>query len=47
VPVPETGSIHRLHDTSGDDLGVIEHPAANVEPADVDIAGCGRRNAGP
>lgn len=26
---------YRLHDTTGDDLGVIEHPAPNVEPGDV------------
>ncbi len=26
---------YRLHDTVGDDLGVIEHPAPNVEPGDV------------
>jgi hypothetical protein len=30
-PVP----IHRLHDTAGDDLGLIEHPAPNVDPGDV------------
>ena len=23
---------YHLHDTTGDDLGMIEHPAANVEP---------------
>ena len=26
---------YRLHDTTGDDLGLIEHPAPNVEPSDV------------
>ena len=26
---------YRLHDTTGDDLGVIEHPAPNLEPGDV------------
>lgn len=26
---------YRLHDTTGDDLGTIEHPAPNVEPGDV------------
>ena len=26
---------YRLHDTTGDDLGLIEHPAPNVEPGDV------------
>jgi hypothetical protein len=29
--VPE----YRGHDTTGDDLGRIEHPAPNVEPGDV------------
>jgi hypothetical protein len=28
-------SIYRLHDTTGDDLGLLEHPAPNVEPGDV------------
>ena len=27
--------IYRLHDTSGDDLGLLEHPAPNLEPGDV------------
>ena len=31
-----------LHDTSGDDLGLIEHPAPNVEPGDVVVLGDGR-----
>lgn len=26
---------YRVHDTTGDDLGLIEHPAPNVEPGDV------------
>jgi hypothetical protein len=26
---------NRLHDTTGDDLGLIEHPAPNVGPGDV------------
>jgi hypothetical protein len=26
---------YRLHDTTGDDLGLSEHPAPNVEPGDV------------
>jgi hypothetical protein len=30
-PVPT----YRVHDTVGDDLGVIVHPAPNVEPGDV------------
>jgi hypothetical protein len=27
-------SWYRLHDTTGNDLGLIEHPALNVEPGD-------------
>jgi hypothetical protein len=27
--------VYRLHDTAGDDLGLLEHPATNVEPGDV------------
>ena len=27
--------LYRLHDTAGDDLGLLDHPAANVEPGDV------------
>lgn len=27
--------IYRLQDTSGDDLGLLEHPAPNLEPGDV------------
>jgi hypothetical protein len=30
-PVPT----YRLHDTTGDDLGLLEHPAPNLEPSDV------------
>jgi hypothetical protein len=26
---------YRLHDATGDDLGLIEHPAPNIEPGDV------------
>jgi hypothetical protein len=26
---------YRLHDTTGDDLGLLEHPAPNLEPGDV------------
>ena len=33
---------HRLHDTTGDDLGLIEHPAPNVEPGDVLMLADGR-----
>ncbi len=28
---------YRVHDTTGDDLGTIEHPAPNVEPGNVVI----------
>jgi len=28
-------AIYRLHDTAGDDLGLLEHPAPNLEPGDV------------
>jgi hypothetical protein len=34
--------IYRLHDTTGDDLGLLEHPAPNVEPGDVVMLGDGR-----
>jgi hypothetical protein len=34
--------IYRLHDTTGDDLGLIEHPAPNVEPGDVVMLDDGR-----
>ena len=27
--------IYRLHDTTGDDLGLLEHPAPNLGPGDV------------
>jgi hypothetical protein len=33
---------YRLHDTTGDDLGLIEHPAPNVEPGDVVVLDDGR-----
>jgi hypothetical protein len=36
-PVPT----YRIHDTTGDDLGV-EHPASNVEPGDVVVLPDGR-----
>jgi hypothetical protein len=26
---------YRLHSTAGDDLGLLEHPAPNLEPGDV------------
>jgi hypothetical protein len=31
-----------MHDTTGDDLGVLEHPAPNVEPGDVIVLPNGR-----
>ena len=34
--------IYRLHDTTGDDLGLLEHPAPNVEPGDVVVLPDGR-----
>ena len=34
--------IYRLHDTTGDDLGTLEHPAPNLEPGDVVILTDGR-----
>lgn len=33
---------YRLHDTTGDDLGVLLHPAPNVEPGDVIALADGR-----
>ena len=33
---------YRLHDTTGDDLGTVEHPAPNVEPGDVVVLTDGR-----
>ena len=33
---------YRLHDTTGDDLGVLEHPAPNIEPGDVVVIPDGR-----
>jgi hypothetical protein len=33
---------YRLHDTTGDDLRLIEHPASNVEPGDVVVLPDGR-----
>jgi hypothetical protein len=35
-------SIYRLHDTNGDDLGLLEHPAPNLEPGDVVVVADGR-----
>jgi hypothetical protein len=45
---PEAGrysahmSIYRVHDTTGYDLGLLEHPAANLEPGDVVVVADGR-----
>jgi hypothetical protein len=33
---------YRLHDTTGEDLGLIEHPAPNGEPGDVVMLPDGR-----
>lgn len=33
---------YRLHDTTGDDLGVVGHPAPNIEPGDVIVLADGR-----
>ena len=30
-----TMSVYRLHDTTGADLGSLDHPAPNLEPGDV------------
>jgi urease accessory protein UreE len=37
-----TVSIYRLHDTTGEDLGLLEHPAPNLEPGDVVVVADGR-----
>ena len=34
--------LYRLHDTTGDDLGLLEHPAPNLEPRDVVVVADGR-----
>ena len=36
---------YRLHDTTGEGLGLIEHPAPNVEPGDVVMLPDGTRGA--
>jgi hypothetical protein len=33
---------YRVYDTTGDDLGLVEHPAPNVEPGDVVVLPDGR-----
>ena len=33
---------YRLHDTTGDDVGLLEHPAPNLEPGDVLVLADGR-----
>jgi len=35
-------AIYRLQDTTGDDLGLLEHPAPNLEPGDVVVVADGR-----
>lgn len=39
---PAVSSVYRLHDTTGDDLGLLEHPAPNLEPGDVVVLADGR-----
>jgi hypothetical protein len=34
--------VYRLHDTAGDDLGPLRHPAPNLEQGDVLILSDGR-----
>jgi hypothetical protein len=34
--------IYRLHDTTGEDLGTLEHPAPNLDPRDVVVLADGR-----
>ncbi len=34
--------IYRLHDTTGDDLGLLEHPAPNIDPGVVVVVAGGR-----
>jgi hypothetical protein len=35
-------AIYRVHDTTGEDLGLLEHPAPNLEPSDVVVVADGR-----
>ncbi|HEX2459811.1 MAG TPA: hypothetical protein VHJ58_06645, partial [Vicinamibacterales bacterium] len=42
VDTGSTMSIYRLHDATGDDLGLLEHPAPNLEPGDVVVIADGR-----
>jgi hypothetical protein len=41
VDTGEALAVYRLHDTTGDDLGIIAHPAPNIEPGDVVVVGDG------
>jgi hypothetical protein len=41
-PILSAVAIYRLQDTTGDDLGLLEHPARNVEPGDVVMLADGR-----
>ena len=34
--------LYRIHDHTADDLGLIEHPAPNLEPGDVSALADGR-----
>jgi hypothetical protein len=35
-------SMYRVHDTAGEDVGLLEHPAPNLEPGDVVVVADGR-----
>lgn len=35
-------NVYRVHATDGDDLGLLEHPAPNLEPGDVVVLADGR-----
>jgi hypothetical protein len=39
---PSSMPVYRLTDTSANDLGLLEHPAPNLEPGDVVILADGR-----
>jgi len=38
-----TRATYRLHDHSGYDLGLLEHPPSNLEPSDVAVLADGRK----
>ena len=41
-----SGSIYRIRDTTGDDLGTLQHPAPNLKAGDVVILTDGREAVG-